>query len=196
MVRAIVASSFEIDVSSTGYADALLRGRLVLVQAWPKADKLEIIVRMATELGVNEVRGVDSQHVVVRAEAERRARRLQRLTRIAEEAARQSGRADVPAVLDGGALGDALAAAPPTAARWIAHERADRRLSDEARSNGATPEAWIAVGPEGGFAPDEVRCAEELGWSAVRLAPSVLRVETAAPAALVLALQALWGQSR
>lgn len=187
-----------VDLAAAKPAIRATLARMVLVQAWAKADKIDSIVRMATELGVSEVRLVDSRHVVVRADEERRARRVERLARVAREAARQSGRADVPSVVDGSTLIDALAAAPSGAQRWIAHERAAVRLVDETRairdraSEGG--ETWVAVGPEGGWAPDEVSGAEALGWVPVRVAPGVLRVETAAPAVLALALDAAWGR--
>lgn len=194
-VVALDASSIELESGAPRAAARAVRGTLVLVQAWPKSDKIDSIVRMATELGAGRIHVVSSANAVARPGEDRRDRRLGRLRRIAEEAARQSGRADVPALVDGGALLDCLAGAPADALRLLAHESATDRLLDLARPE-APPEVWVAIGPEGGFAPGEVAQAGRLGWLPVRLAPLVLRVETAAPVALALALGLVWGGGR
>ncbi len=84
--------------------------RVVWLQGVPKGDKLDDIVRQATELGVARVVPVFTRRSVPQARGGRGDGRRGRLLRIAEEAARQCGRADVPAVDEALPLGDALRA--------------------------------------------------------------------------------------
>ncbi|HUG35647.1 MAG TPA: RsmE family RNA methyltransferase, partial [Candidatus Limnocylindrales bacterium] len=83
--------------------------RLTLVQGLPKADKMDVIVRMATELGVARVVPIITERSVPRALPERVAARLDRWQRVAREAAKQCGRAVVPEVV-----------APLPVAVWLA----------------------------------------------------------------------------
>lgn len=166
--------------------------RVVLVQALPKGSKLESIVRMATELGVAEVHLATSGRTVAQPDEKRATKRAERLARIAIEAARQAGRAHVPEILPPAELMDVAARAPEAASRVVLWERATEpfELAPEASS------AWVIVGPEGGLAPAEVDALTSSGWRAVGLGPSILRVETAAPVAVALALDRLGGLRR
>lgn len=166
------------------------RAGVLWLQGVPKGDKLEQVVRQATELGVRAVQPVYTQRSVPRPRDPQALH--QRLLRVAEEAARQCGRADVPAILQAGALGHALEAVPEaTLARFVAWEGATPGLAETVRRAPPGPCAVLA-GPEGGFAMDEVQLAQGKGFRAVRLGPRMLRAETVAPA-LLAALSVLRG---
>ena len=166
--------------------------RVVLVQAMPKGSKLESIVRMATELGVAEIHLASSGRTVAQPDDKRATKRAERLARIAVEAARQAGRTHVPAILPPAELMDVAARAPSAAWRVVLWERATEPFEAPAGVRGA----WVIVGPEGGLASAEVDALGSIGYCAAGLGPSILRVETAAPVAVALALDRLGGLRR
>jgi 16S rRNA (uracil1498-N3)-methyltransferase len=121
---------------------------------------------------------------VVKLDAARGASRSERWRKIAREAARQCGRADVLEVAEVSTLEAALAAAPE-GARFVFHEGARTSPLAAALPASAT-QVTAAVGPEGGFTDAEVAAARAHGFVPVGLGPRVLRAETAALAALAV----------
>lgn len=169
--------------------------RVTWLQGYPKGDKLDTIVKQATELGVAEIRPVYTARSVPRERDDKGAARLTRWNRIAEEAARQSGRADLPAVLAPATLDDAIAGLPVgPSLRLVAWERSDRALLDVVSAAPEGPTV-VLVGPEGGLDDDEVARCERSGFAHASLGPRVLRAETVAPALLAV-LSALRGDLR
>jgi 16S rRNA (uracil1498-N3)-methyltransferase len=159
---------------------------LTLAQGLPKADKLDTIIRMCTELGVAAVVPLLTSRAVPVG-----AGRLARWERVAREAAKQSGRAVVPAISAPLSLGAWLAAREPTGLLVCLWERETSPLAD--RLPVARPaHAVVVVGPEGGLADEEVGSLEAAGAVVAGLGPRVLRTETAGPVAVAL-LQARWG---
>jgi 16S rRNA (uracil1498-N3)-methyltransferase len=155
---------------------------LVLAPALLKGSKLDLVVEKATELGVARIAPVRSRHTLGAAH-------LERWRRIALAAAKQSGRTRIPAVDAPVTLAE-LVRQPWSGARVILWEdERDGRLA-------STPESAVAavvlVGPEGGFTADEVADARDHGFLPVRVAPRILRAETASLAACALCL-ARWG---
>lgn len=159
---------------------------ITLVYGLPKGDKLDRVARQITELGAARLILLDCARSVVRLTGPRAARRRERLTRVMTEAARQCARADAPALTGPLALPAALDA---TAAhtRWVLHPDGGAPLAEA----GARPPLALFVGPEGGFAPDEIEALRAAGVAPVTLDCPVLRTETAAPVAVALALQRL-----
>lgn len=157
---------------------------LTLAYGLPKGDKLDAVLRQVTELGVERVVLLECARSVVRLSGERAAKRLDRLIRVVEQAARQCGRADVPRVEGPLTVPDA-AAALSDHTRWVLHPEGGGPIA------GAPADAPLAVfvGPEGGFAPDELAALD--GAHRITLGPRVLRTETAAPVACALALHRL-----
>jgi 16S rRNA (uracil1498-N3)-methyltransferase len=153
---------------------------LVLVQCLPKGGKIDDIVRMATELGATAIHLAHSERSVARPDDARAHKQLERLARIASEAARQSLRSDVPDLVPPAPLADVIARAPDDA-RKIAFAIDGEQLSIE-----PAREAWVVIGPEGGLAPGEIERARHGGFRITRLEGPVLRVETAAPVALAI----------
>jgi 16S rRNA (uracil1498-N3)-methyltransferase len=157
---------------------------VTLVVALLKGEKMDWVVQKATELGVARIAPVASAHAVVKLEGERREGRRARWEKIAAEAARQSGRADVPEIAEVRDVGVALALAPGW--RVLFHE-AERGTSLRKVLPADRPaEVTVAVGPEGGFSADEVAAARAAGYAVCGLGPRILRAETAALAAVAL----------
>lgn len=164
-----------------------------LIQGLGKADKPDEVIRAATALGAARVTLVQADRSVARPPGERAAARLERWRRIAIEAARQSGRGDIPA-LDGPVeLGEVLAAA--SAPVRIALAPAAAPLFE--RLAAWTPRAAVEllVGPEGGFDDAEQRAAAAAGFLPASLGATTLRTELAGVAALgaLVALSAVRG---
>jgi 16S rRNA (uracil1498-N3)-methyltransferase len=159
---------------------------ITLLQAVARGERMDLIVQKTTELGVTAIVPVLAQRSVPRPPAAR----TRRWQTIAAEAARQSGRADVPAVHDVVALEAALGMAGGT--RLLLWEE-ERATSLGARLAAKPKEVALLVGPEGGWAAEEVEAARRAGFVPVGLGPRVLRVETAAIVAVALVQAAAGG---
>ncbi len=166
---------------------------VTLLQGMPKGDKWEWILQKGTELGATAFVPVETSRSVVKLAGERSAAKQQRWAKIAEEAARQCGRADLPrveapqtleAALDRLEAGGTLLVLDP--------EERKLRLGEAVASVKAQGAALVlAVGPEGGWSDSEREALSNRGGHRVSLGPRVLRAETAALAALAVAFQFL-----
>ena len=152
---------------------------VTLLQGVGKGDKLDAIVRDATELGVTRVVPVLCERSVARPDAARAGR----WRRIAVEAARQCGRGDAPVVAAPVPFAEAVGAERGQGSCVCLDPAADRSLG---AALGALGEGAVvfAVGPEGGLTPDELAAAEAAGFVRVTLGPLVLRTETVCAAVL------------
>jgi 16S rRNA (uracil1498-N3)-methyltransferase len=164
---------------------------VTLLQAVGKGDKPDQVVRDATVLGARRVVLVHTERTVARAEG---AHKRERERRIAVEAARQSGRGDVPEILGPLAIEDALDSA---ALGGAVSSTATKRLGlvlcfrEDSEPLLTRLTAWqagqslsVLVGPEGGFSSGEVEQAVAAGFLPTSLGAFVLRTETAATVAL------------
>ena len=166
---------------------------VTLAQALAKADKLELVIQKATELGCTRIIPFAAERCVVKLDEDRGQAKLLRWRKIAEEAARQCGRADVPQ-LDAPVRWDDLFARleREPALRAIALDPLATSLRLGEASRGAE-KILLAVGPEGGFSPEELLRAEQHGFVRASLGQLILRTETAGLAALAV-VQHLAGQ--
>ena len=142
-----------------------------------KGDKTELVVQKATELGVSRIGVFSSRY----CSAYMNENKLERLNRVAREAAKQCLRASVPRVEYYETLEEALRAGSECVTRLFACEFLDeteKYLID----TGAT--VCAVVGSEGGFAEEEYALAQRLGYCGVSLGKRILRAETAAIALL------------
>jgi 16S rRNA (uracil1498-N3)-methyltransferase len=155
-----------------------------LAFALARGDRADLVVQKATELGAARLSPFAAARSVVRLDAARGAERVRRWRRIAEEAARQCGRADVPPVDAPATLAEALAAAAPGHVRLLLYEGGGEPLAS-AIDRAASGHVAI-VGPEGGFTAAEVEAALAAGARLVTLGPRILRFETAAIVAVAL----------
>ncbi len=160
---------------------------LWLLVGLARGEKMDWIVQKATELGATRICPFGADRSVVRLDRERGSARVVRWNRIAAEAARPCGRADVPAVDEPASLAAALGGVPAGFARFAFHPGGEP-LGDAA----GVPGVAAVVGPEGGLSPDEIAQCEAAGARRVSLGPRVLRAETAAVVATAL-LQARFG---
>jgi 16S rRNA (uracil1498-N3)-methyltransferase len=140
-----------------------------LVIGLPKAPAADRAVRMGTEAGATHIHLWNSQHAV------QRNPKLERLQRIAEEAARQCGRADTPVVAVCAGI-QALSPELPEA-RYLATPGGPKVTSP-------AQDAAAVVGPEGGFSDSELAQLDRLGFQPMGLGDWILRTETAAALAI------------
>ena len=161
------------------------RREVIFVQGLAKGDKCDAIVRDATELGATRIVFAHTERSMVKLDAMRAAARTQRWMRIAEEAARQCGRSDAPALRVFDEWSSALGSVDEHAARFCLYERATEPLGRPllAALSGEGAIAF-AAGPEGGLADAEVAHARAAGWAVASLGDLTLRAETVAAAVL------------
>jgi len=173
LVRFKVADGEEIDRESPLH--------LVLAQALSRPAPMDLIVQKATELGVHEV-------IPVRTERSQRwladnkiVSRIKRWERIAQEAARQSGRNQVPHIwplTDFPGLLKLTEGAELRLIFWEEGAKGSLRQILEDKEN--SHHVCVFVGPEGGFSAKEVEHAVAAGFCKVSLGRRILRTETAA----------------
>jgi len=184
------------NVQSTRPSIAEPRLAITLYQGLVAREKLEWVIQKGTEVGIARIVPVRCARSNVARGESVDDRRLERWRRIATEAAEQSGRGRVPEIRPVVALADVLAdaaATGPTLLAWEG-ERA-RSVRDALRLIQTTPcvapTLALFIGPEGGFAPEEITLAATLGALTVSLGPRILRTETAGPVLAALALYEL-----
>lgn len=160
-----------------------------------KFDRMEWAIEKATELGAERIVPViarrSEKHLTHAAAA-----RAERWRRIALEASKQSRRSDVLQFDDPLPLKSALREGEEAVRLVLAEQERSttlRQALTEALDAGgdAVPSIRIAVGPEGGWAPDEEAMFDAENWRAVTLGPRILRAETAAITALAIAASLL-----
>jgi len=168
---------------------------ITLVQGIPKGDKMEAIVRAATELGVARVRPALCERTIVRLEPGRWRDRARRWQRVAREAAKQCGRAVIPEVEAPRPLAECLVTDGPADIALCFWEGGGVPLHEALATTPAPRTALLVVGPEGGLAPAEVEAARARGLTIASLGPRILRTETAGPAVVAI-LQSRFGDLR
>ena len=180
-------------ILEAGLVDTELPSRIYLFQGLPKQEKMELIVQKAVELGVCQVIPVQTRRCVVKLDAKKAAKKVQRWQQIAESAAKQAGRGYIPAVSEVMTFQEALAFSETLDIRLIPYELADgmegtRKILDEIRPGQSV---GIFIGPEGGFEKEEVGRAVEAGALPITLGKRILRTETAGIAVLSILMYRL-----
>ena len=163
---------------------------VTLVMAVYKFDHMEWAIEKATELGVAAIAPVIARRTEKRL-AEAADKRVERWRRIAQEAAKQSRRSDVPLVSAPEPLAARIRAASAATRIVLAEQERTttlRSVIQEAIESAAdeAPTLEIAIGPEGGWAPNEEALFDANAWKAASLGPRILRAETAALVALAV----------
>jgi len=164
---------------------------VTLVQSLIAAEMMDFVVRKAVELGAAAIVPL----LAARSQAlpaERAERRVAHWRQVAIAACEQCGRNRLPEVGDIVPFGEWAEAIDPAGGAAILDADASRSLAQCAST---FPPRSVAVGPEGGFTPDELRFAHARGAVAVHLGRRVLRAETAAIAALAT-IDAFAGDAR
>jgi 16S rRNA (uracil1498-N3)-methyltransferase len=169
---------------------------ITLAQAVPKGDRMDAIVRAATELGVARVVPLVTARTIVRLDGARALDRVRRWQRVATEATKQCGRAVIPPVDPPRLLADFVGSDVAGGLRLCLWEGVAPRLGAVLDAGDSSPVlATVLIGPEGGFTEDEVGLARSHGFILASLGPRVLRTETAG-LTVIAALQLRFGDLR
>ena len=152
---------------------------ITLIAALPKGNGFDEVVRCCTELGVTTIMPVISDRTILNPSPQK----LERWRRIATEAAEQSERAIIPAILEPVAFSSAIATVDGNY-RYLCVARGEHPHLLDAINSGQSGEIAIAIGCEGGWTGAEIDKAMELGFQKVSLGSRILRAVTAPIVAL------------
>lgn len=166
--------------------------KITLYQGLPKADKMELIIQKCVELGVDRIVAVATERAIVKLD-KKEDKKLERWQKIAESAAKQSGRGKIPQVHNKVLrFKEAVnAAVQELDAVVIPYEKEEindiRAFVKEFKGTSV----GIFIGPEGGFSAEEITLAEEAGIGSITLGKRILRTETAGMVATAILLYEL-----
>ena len=178
-IKDVKAKSLTIEVVQTRTPKTSRNVEVTLIQAIPKKERMDYIVEKSTELGVSLIIPIITARTIPSWDEFKKSAHVKRWRKMAREASKQCGRADVPAVFEIMNFKDAIKRQEDYDLRLIA------TLSEEAGRlkdilNGFKGEKIsIAIGPEGDFTTDEVEEAKASGFKPVGLGPRVLKSDTA-----------------
>ncbi len=158
-----------------------LPSQVYLFQGLPKADKMELIIQKAVELGVYAVVPVSTKRCVVKLDDKKAKSKISRWQGISEAAAKQSKRRIVPEIMDVMSFKEALNFVKDFEIKLIPYELAEdmsktKEIIDALQSG---QKIAIFIGPEGGFEESEVEAAMNMGVQPITLGKRILRTETA-----------------
>jgi len=155
---------------------------ITLLHGLPKGEKLDWVIQKSTEIGVSKVIPIITQRTVPNIPQSKVERRIKRWNKIAKEAAKQSMRIDIPKIVEPSTFDASLREINNhqlSIIPWeLENEVSLKKILKDI--NGSVNKVAVFIGPEGGFSPDEVKKAKELGAVSVSLGPRILRTETAA----------------
>ena len=180
------------------------RARVTLVQGMAKGEKMDSVIRHATELGVAAFLPLTCERSIVKLDAKKTANRMKRWGAIAKSAAMQSGQPRIPRVFEPASVDVACKKLAQATAVLVCWEEAPetasltsalQRALEETGADAADAHVAVVVGPEGGLSAREVESllACNPRSALVSLGPSILRTETAGVVAPALALYELGG---
>ena len=163
-----------------------LSTEITLFQGFPKGDKMELIIQKTVELGVTRIVPVMTKRTVVKLDDKKAKKKTERYNMIAESAAKQSGRGMIPEVTMPVSFAEAVSMAEKLDMNIIPYEEAEgmEYSRNIIKSIKGKKSLGIFIGPEGGFAREEVEKALDAGASAITLGHRILRTETAGMAVI------------
>lgn len=161
--------------------------KIDIYQGLPKSDKMELIIQKSIELGVNAIIPVEMKRCVVKLEAKDENKKIQRWQKIAESAAKQSGRSTIPEIKRKVNIQDIIKTIKEYDAVIVAYENEkENKLKNELlkikeiKANEEKISIAIIIGPEGGLEEKDVEQLKENGAKIVTLGDRILRTETVA----------------
>ena len=149
---------------------------LTLYQAYPKQDKLEFIIQKTTELGITRIVPFISARCVARPDERSYAKKRERFHKIAEEAAKQSGRGIIPEIAPLMTMNEAINDMKNNDLKLFCYENGGERLGNITMPKSGS--IALMIGSEGGFERSEAEAAESAGAVPIWLGERILRCET------------------
>ena len=179
------AKTVHADVRAIEANQAEPRAEIILYQGLPKADKMEWIIQKGTELGMTRLVPVITEFAVAKL-TDKMGNKLARWQKIAEAAAKQSGRGRIPAIDEPIPFACALQQMQTLPCAIMAYEKAEQQSLKRILRGFEGSAIGICIGPEGGFSAEEAQKAAIAGIHAISLGKRILRTETAGPAILAM----------
>lgn len=169
-----------------------LSGRIYLFQALPKGSRMEYIVQKAVELGVYEIIPVTMKYCVVKLDEKKSREKVKRWQAVAESAAKQSKRSQIPQVHPVLNYSDAVSYAMQCDRQFVPYEneRGMKATKEALEQIQAGESISVMIGPEGGFAPEEIEAVRGR-MQVISLGRRILRTDTAAVTAMSLLMMHL-----
>ena len=168
-----------LDILSKEVCETEPKTKITLYQGLPKADKMELIIQKCVELGVDRIVAVSTERAIVKLD-KKESKKLERWQKIAEAAAKQSGRGKIPEigqqVLK---FKEAVAEAKELDGAIIPYEKEQETGIRQFVQGFRGESIGVFIGPEGGFAEEEIALAQENGITPITLGKRILRTETA-----------------
>ena len=153
-----------------------------------RGERMDWIVQKATELGVNEITPLFTEHCEVKLSGDRLDKKIGHWQQVAISACEQSQRNKVPEINTALKI-DQWQVNCDASLKLVLHHRTDSHLADLPKPRG---QIALLIGPEGGLSEREIEQAIAQDFQPLALGPRVLRTETA-PLAAISILQSLWG---
>ena len=172
-------------------ADTEVSNRIVLYQAIPKGTRMETIIEKAVELGVSEIVPVDMKFCIVKLDDKKKKSKVERWQKIADSAAKQSKRSKLPIVRPVMSYKEAVYELISLDISLVPYENAQGVSHTKDALSQVTPgkSVGVLIGPEGGFAPEEIDMVRE-DCEIITLGKRILRTDTAAITSLSLVMMA------
>jgi len=181
-ITKINKDSLNFEIVDEYYFNTEFNFKVTLLQAYPKGDKLESIIKHSTELGVYEIIPTITSRTIVKIEDNKKDNKLKRLNQIAIEASKQSRRNYIPKILDIKRLNEINYDnynVKILAYEVLSTEENNKKFVEVVNSIKENDNVIIAIGPEGGFSNDEANYLIDKGFIPVSLGKRILRTETA-----------------
>lgn len=167
--------------------------RICLGQGMVKGAGFNGIVRRAVELGVGQIIPISANRCISKLSSKDTIKKIERWQRISREAAKQCGRSRVPTInLKPHSVKEFCCVNHDTDLKLVFWEEEQSTRIRNLPHKDCFKSAAVLIGPEGGFASDEIRSAMDYGFKSVSLGPRLLRTDTA-PLAVLSILQHHWG---
>ena len=154
-----------------------------IYQGLPKADKMELIIQKSIELGVNAIIPVEMKRCVVKLDAKSENKKIERWQKIAESAAKQSGRSTIPQIRRIIKVEDIVKLKDEYDSIIVCYENEkENYIKNELLKlkNKSELKIAIVIGPEGGLEEKDVEYLKQNGASVITLGNRILRTETVA----------------
>lgn len=174
--------SLKVEIIETRAISRETNCELTLAVALPKGDRQKQLVEKLVEVGVQKLVPLNCSRSVVKANE----KSIEKLNRRVVEASKQCGRNVLMKIASPANFRDLVKADVGECQKFVAHLIDNHTIQQAELSHRDCSKYLVAIGPEGGFSQEEIDDATGNGWQAVRLGPTIMRVETAAVVAAAL----------
>ncbi len=189
-LESIESDTIVAKIIEQNYQNTNLPIKIHLFQGLPKSDKLELIIQKAVELGVTSVTPVSMKRSIVKIDDKKKKSKRERWQAIAEAAAKQSKRTQIPEVCDVLSYKEFINRAKDLDLLLVPYECAEGMAAtkDALSRIKAGMSVGIIIGPEGGFEQKEIDDALAVGGKVISLGSRILRTETAAITSIAMCM--------